>query len=93
MAMSSQEKLDHQLDAERAVIGSMLIDPEIVRDVLSTVDVRDFLNPTTRLIFQAARKLFRDGKTVDRFSIRDQVGSQYSDYMVQLMDITPTSAN
>ena len=32
MGMSSQDKLDHQLDAERAVIGSMLIDPEIVRD-------------------------------------------------------------
>ena len=93
MAMSHEDKLDRQLDAEQAVIGSLLIDERIVREVLSTVDVRDFLNPTNRLIFQAARKLFRDGKTVDRFSIRDQVGSQYSDYMVQLMDITPTSAN
>ena len=93
MAMSHEDKLDRQLDAEQAVIGSLLIDERIVREVLSTVDVRDFLNPTNRLIFQAARKLFRDGKTVDRFSIRDQVGSQYSDYMVQLMEITPTSAN
>ena len=32
MAMSHEDKLDHQLDAEGAVIGSMLIDPEIVRD-------------------------------------------------------------
>ena len=92
-AMSHDDRLDHQLDAERGVIGSLLIDESLVREMVSVVDAQDFLNPANRLIFQAARQLFRDGKPVDAMTIRDRVGSQYSDYMTQLMEITPTSAN
>ena len=92
-AMSHEDRLDHQLDAERGVIGSLLIDESLVREMVSMVDAQDFLNPANRLIFQAARQLFRDGKPVDTLTIRDRVGSQYSDYMTQLMEITPTSAN
>lgn len=92
-AMSHEDRLDHQLDAERGVIGSLLIDESLVREMVSVVDAQDFLNPANRLIFQAARQLFRDGKPVDALTIRDRVGSQYSDYMTQLMEITPTSAN
>ncbi|MEI3304932.1 MAG: hypothetical protein V8R40_02205 [Dysosmobacter sp.] len=39
MAMSSQDKLDHQLDAERAVIGSLLIDRASC-GMVTTVDAR-----------------------------------------------------
>ena len=92
-AMSHEDRLDHQLDAERGVIGSLLIDESLVREMVSVVDAQDFLNPANRLIFQAARQLLRDGKPVDALTIRDRVGSQYSDYMTQLMEITPTSAN
>lgn len=91
--MSHDDRLDHQLDAERGVIGSLLIDESLVREMVSVVDAQDFLNPANRLIFQAARQLFRDGKPVDAMTIRDRVGSQYSDYMTQLIEITPTSAN
>lgn len=91
--MSSEDKLEHQLDAERAVIGSLLIDPKIVRDVLAAVDVRDFLNPANRLIFQTARKLFQAGSPVDAVTIRDKIGTDYNRYMMELMEITPTSAN
>ena len=92
-AMSHEDRLDHQLDAERGVIGSLLIDESLVREMVSMVDAQDFLNPANRLIFQAARQLFRAGKPVDALTIRDRVGSQYSDYMTQLIEITPTSAN
>lgn len=92
-AMSHEDRLDHQLDAERGVIGSLLIDESLIREMVSVVDAQDFLNPANRLIFQAARQLFRDGKPVDALTIRDRVGSQYSDYMTQLVEITPTSAN
>ena len=93
MAMSHEDKLDRQLDAERAVIGSLLIDAGIVRDVVATVDVNDFLNPANRLIYQTARALFRAGSPVDAVAIRDRIGPDYSKYMMDLMEITPTSAN
>lgn len=92
-AVNTAEKHDRRLDAEQAVIGSMLLDEQIVRDVLSRVESRDFLNSTNRLIFQTARELFRAGLPVDAVTIRDRIGSNYTDYLVQLMDVTPTSAN
>lgn len=93
MAMTHDEFLEHVLDAERAVIGALLIDESIVRDVMSTVDDRDFLNETNRLVFRTARKLFRSGDAVDAITIRDRMGSQYSQYLADLMEITPTAAN
>lgn len=94
MAVNTREEgLQMQLNAERAVIGAILIDESIVRDVLSCVDAGDFLEPVNRLIYQAARKLFRDSEPVDPITIRNQIGSDYTDYLMQLMEITPTSAN
>lgn len=94
MAVNDQErKTDHRLDAERAVLGSMLIDEGIVRDVLACVDSKDFLNQTNRTVFQAARALFRAGEPVDPVTIRGRIGEQYTDFLLQLMEITPTSAN
>ena len=86
------------LEAEQAVVGSLLVagakgDTETIRGLLSQVQEEDLLNPVNRAAFQAARTLFRSGAAVDPITIRDKIGGQYSDYLVQLMDITPTTAN
>ena len=93
MAVKHDDKLDRQLDAENGVLVSLLIDERILQEAFSVVDAGDFLNPTNRLIFQTARKLFQAGEPVDAMTVRDQIGGQYSNYLVQLMEITPTSAN
>ncbi len=92
MAVKHDDKLDRQLDAENGVLGSLLIDERILQEAFSVVDAGDFLNPTNRLIFQTARKLFQAGEPVDAMTVRDQIGGQYSNYLVS-MEITPTSAN
>ncbi len=86
------------LEAEQAVVGSLLVagtmgDAEIIRGLLSAVHEEDLLNPVDKAVFQAARTLFRSGGAVDPITIRDRIGGQYSDYLAQLMDITPTTAN
>lgn len=91
--MAVEDTQDRQLDAERAVIGSLLIDEGILREVLAAVDEKDFLHPTNRLIFRTARALFRSGEPADAITIRGRIGEQYSSYLLQLMEITPTSAN
>ena len=84
---------DQALDAERGVIGSMLISPEIARDVLARVVAEDFLTEANRQIFQAARALLRAGEPIDPMTIRDRLGADYTPYMMQLMEVTPTAAN
>lgn len=86
------------LDAEYAVIGSLLVagaggETDTIRELLSLVREEDILNPVDKKIFQAARTLFRSGGTVDPITIRDRIGGEHSDYMRQLIEITPTTAS
>ena len=86
-------KRDTALDAERAVLGALLIDSGIARDVMSKVDGKDFLLPENQKIFQAIRALFRAGEPIDPITIRGKLGNEYTEYLIQLMEVTPTSAN
>lgn len=84
---------EHRFDAEQAVLGAMLIDPEIVRPALSRVREADFVSPINRTIFQAFRELFRRGQPTDAITVRNRVGGEHSRYMAELMDVTPSSAD
>ena len=94
MAVNSKDnQREHVLDAEWAVLGSLLIDPGVQQPLFAKVRPEDFLSPVNRKIFTAARELFRAGDPVDAVTVRAKVGKEYADYLVQLQDITPTSAN
>lgn len=85
------------LDAERAVLGSLLIDDSIVSEILATVDERDFTSTVNRLVFQAARAILREGGHPDAVTIRAKLGgalgADADKFLIDLMEITPTSAN
>lgn len=91
--MTEKEKRRPGLEAETAVIGSLLLSPEIVKDVLFTVREQDFGVEINRQIFRAARDLYLRAKPVTPVTIRDKVGKDSSTYLAQLYEITPTSAN
>lgn len=82
-----------QLVAENAVIGSLLIDESVAPALLAKVDPADFSDPGNRRIFQAARMLLREGNPVDPVTIRGKLGPDVEQRLLQLMEITPTSAN
>lgn len=81
------------LMAEQAVLGAMLIDSDCVGPVLAKVREEDFLQDVNREIFRAVRNLYRAGLPVDGVTVRGRVGEDHSVYLLQLMEITPTSAN
>ena len=95
--VTAQARRDASLDAERAVLGALLIDDGIVTQVLSEVDERDFTSALNRLIFQAARAVLRDGGHVDAVNINAKLGAalgpDQQQYLLQLMELTPTSAS
>jgi len=93
MDVTAQIAAEVRLNAERAVLGSLLISPELARDILAKVSDQDFLEEKNRNIFRAARTLFRMGSSPDPITIRNKLGSDYTEYLMGLMDITPTSAN
>lgn len=91
--MEQAAKQQPGFEAETAVIGALLIAPEIVKDVLFTVREQDFGIEINRKIFRAARDLYLRAKPVTPVTIRDRVGKESSEYLAQLLEITTTSAN
>lgn len=82
-----------RLDAEQAVVGSLLLNESLAPAILAAVDLADISGPTNRRILQAARALLREAAPVDPITLRDKLGPESAEYMVQLMEITPTAAN
>lgn len=80
------------LDAQYSVLGSALISPEVVPKIIEGTTERDYFG-TCRTVYKAIRKLFIEGVDVDPVSVRDALGGKYTDFLLQLMEITPTAAH
>lgn len=85
-------KNDDWLQAQNSVLGSALIDPELVPKVIHMTRSSDFSGPS-QTVYNAMRKLFQDGAPVDIVSIANALGGEYRQYLMQLMEIVPTTAN
>lgn len=83
--------------AQEAVLGSLLISPELVGEVLAKVQDQDFISPKHRMTYQAIRQLFVTGQKVDPVLLLPLLGAAeqqpWRDYLLDLMDRTPTAAN
>ena len=81
------------LSGETAVLGSILIDPEICGEVFSKVHESDFITGEYKHIFASAKKLYLQNKHIDAVTICHEAGGDmYRDLLMQLMQMTPTSA-
>ena len=88
---------DNLIFSEQSVAGSILIDDWAYRLIAEELSVDDFLSEPCRAIFEAAAYLDQQGKPVDlpliQSRLREVGASVGNDYLIQLMEITPTSAN
>ena len=89
MAVTVDEKW---LDAQYSVLGSVLISPEVTPRVMSGTSEQDY-SGACRTVFLAIKKLFLSGAAIDPVSVSGALGPNYRDFLVQLMQITPTAAN
>ena len=91
----------YSLEAENSVLGSILLDASVFPGVREALTAEDFSNTVNQAIYKAAEGLFNAGKVVDPVSIKRAAeailgGSEdvnLNDYMLQLLEITPTAAN
>ena len=80
-------------DAQRSVLGSMLLaGDEVAGIVLHRTREEDYTGEH-KTIFRACRELFQAGKPVDPVTVKDKIGEQYTNLLVELMEETPTAAN
>ena len=87
------------LEAEQAVIGSILLDSRCVSDVIAVVKPEDFYLRQNRELFECIYTMFNYSQTIDPVTVLEkmrQMGyyqDNTRDYVLQLLEITPTAAN
>ena len=93
-------QLPHSVEAEQAVLGSMLIDGRCVADVVERLRPDDFYMRQNREIYEVLYAMFSRFETIDPVTVLDRMkqAGVYDEntsvaYLRQLMEITPTAAN
>ncbi len=87
------------LEAEQSVLGSILIDSQCITDVIGILRPEDFYLQQNREIYEAIYTMFNFSQTIDPVTVLDkmkELGVYHDnsrDYILQLMQITPTAAN
>lgn len=90
----------HNIDAEKATLGAVLLDGEVIGTVLRYLRTDDFYSQAHQKIFKAIIELFNRGETIDLISLSDRLtaageleSSGGGAYISSLTDEVPTSAN
>ena len=98
-AERNANQIPQSLEAEQAVLGSILIDSRCLTDVIGILRPEDFYQKQNREIYETIYTMFNFSQSIDPVTVLDkmkELGVHHEnsrDYILQLMQITPTAAN
>jgi replicative DNA helicase len=90
----------HDLEAEKAVIGAMLVSEMAASAVAERLTAEDFYSEVHRIIYGAMTRLYARGEPIDQLTLTnelrsigefDKVGGRA--YVFQIVESVPTAAN
>src|SRR5437763_11481474 len=61
------------LEAERSVLGSILLDNDVLHEIIPILSVADFYRDAHQVIYQAIREMYDRGKAVDAVTLADEL--------------------
>lgn len=92
------QQIPHDSAAEKAVLGAIFIDPEVINDVNSVLDPNDFYEHANRLIYNALLALYDENKSIDLVTLQEELKrrnqlEELGDmaYVSEILAATPTS--
>ena len=100
MTVYAEKLLPHDLEAEEAVLGSLIIDGQCITRLAPLLQGGDFYRERNRLCFDAALSLFQRDQAIDQLTLAgelartgklDLVGGMA--YLSHLVSVTPTSVH
>ena len=90
----------HDIEAEQAVIGSMLTDKDAIMSAVETLKPEDFYREDNKIIYEAILNLYNRADPVDIITLKTELQSMKQleavgglEYIAQLPDKVPTTAN
>ena len=93
-------QMPHNLEAESAILGCILIDGDIQSELLETLREDDFYQESNRLVLEAMKKVFAARKPVDIVTLTDMLERDGTleragglVRVTELAEVTPSAAN
>ncbi len=89
----------NSLEAERSVLGSMLLSEQCMLDGLEWLKVDDFYEPRHREIFTCMQELFNMGTAVDYVTVTEHLEKKvnrpggHAEYLAELTSDVPSTVN
>lgn len=95
------EKLPpHNLEAEQSLLGAMLISPDVIPDIVETIDADSFYTEGHQNIFRAIVELYARGEPADPITVAELLSSKGQleeaggkPYIHTLISVVPSAAN
>ncbi len=90
----------HDLDAERSVLSSLLLDPKVFHEIVEEVSPEDFYHPSHQILIRAMLTIYEERRPVDLITLSeyltthkslDAVGGPMA--LAEIADYAATSAN
>ena len=98
--MDNMKLPPHDIEAEQAVLGSMLTDKDAVIAGIEILKPEDFYREDNKAIYQAVYNLYRKGEPIDVITVKSQLIEEGNfekvgglEYLALLPDKVPTTAN
>ena len=90
----------HDIEAEQAILGSMLTDQDAVVEAIEILKPEDFYREDNRYIYEAMSNLYSRGEPVDIITVKNELASMQKfeavggiEYLALLPDKVPLVAN
>ena len=96
-----EQQMPYSLEAEQSVLGALLLEPDKLTRVMNELTPECFYRTQHKEIFGIMFRMFGAGGVLDNITIFDEVIKAHvfdtpeaaKQYMVQLMEIVPSTAN
>jgi len=96
--MAQEKTLPQDVEAEEAVNGSLLIDPDSILKVVGLLNADDFFSETNRYIYEACFSLYQRNDAINQITVAHELLNQNkleyiggAGYLSHLISIVPTS--
>ncbi len=90
----------NNIDSERALLGSIMLRPEAIHEIMDIIKADAFYAEKHRIIFQSMTEIFQRNEPIDLLTISarlteknqlEQIGG--TNYLTELVNLVPSSAN
>jgi len=87
-------------EAEQALLGSILLNPPILEEVMTIVTPRSFYTEKHRMVYEICTELFQKGSPVDLLSVSTRLTERQlieriggASYLTELVNVVPSASN